>query len=106
MKFTSKDEYLRWRSEWKASYKTLTQQIRDIKYARWFEDSRRNGVKMSAAQTQRYDAIAKAHKTQWGFFPNAALKELRDKATAALAERRASKVAAQECYQAHHLHPA
>src|SRR5208337_3974366 len=65
MKFTSKDEYLRWRSEWKANYKTLTQQIRDVKFARWFEDSRRGGVKMNAAQTQRYEAIAKAHKTQW-----------------------------------------
>jgi hypothetical protein len=106
MKFTNKDEYLRWRSEWKANYKTLIQQIRDVKFARWFEDSRRGGVKMNAAQTQRYEAIAKAHKTQWGFFPNHVLKQLRDKATTMLAERATSKIAAQECYQARQLHPA
>lgn len=98
MTFNSKEEYIAWRTEWRANYAKLTQQIRDVKFCRWFADSVRGGVAMSEAQLAHYTQIANQHKTQYGFHPNAALKNLRARATAMLEDRKASKVAAQECY--------
>ena len=37
MKFTNKETYLAYRSNWKAEYKTLSKQIHDIKHDRWLK---------------------------------------------------------------------
>ena len=102
MKFNNKQEYLTWRSEWRANYRALSKQIRDIKFARWYADSVRGGVKMSEAQEERFKAIHKANATQWGFCPSSFLQNLKVKATAMLKERKASKIACQECYVREH----
>lgn len=34
MNFKTREEYLKWRAEWKAEYKELSRKIRELKYAR------------------------------------------------------------------------
>jgi hypothetical protein len=99
MKFINKEEYLTWRSQWRADYRALSKQIRDIKFARWSEDSRRGGVKMSEVQLARYNQIAQPYIAKHGvFYPSYQLEALRAKATAMLEERKLSKQEAQRQY--------
>ena len=104
--FTTKETYLQWTSEWKAQYQALSNDIREVKYARWYEDSARtpSGLKrLSPAQDARYKAIAKRLPDRWGFFyANAALYRLRAEATALLELRKAAKIEAQRQYLAAH----
>jgi hypothetical protein len=99
--FTTKEEYLTWRTQWKADYKKLSAEIRDLKFARWFSDSTRGGVKMSEAQTARFNQLATQYSnSRWGFLPNHLLAEFRAKATGMLQERKAAKQQAQAQYLA------
>jgi hypothetical protein len=76
--FNSKETYLAYRSEWKANYKNLSQEIREL----------RNEIK----ETQR--AKGYTGSMQYTLF------KLRAKATAMIEERKASKVEAQRQYLA------
>lgn len=77
-KFNSKETYLAYRSEWKANYKTLSQEIREL----------RNEIKV----TQRAKGYAGSMQYT--------LLKLRAKATAMIEERKASKAEAQRQYLA------
>ena len=74
--FNSKETYLAYRSEWKANYKTLSQEIHEL----------RNEIK----ETQRAKGYAGSMQYT--------LIKLRAKATAMIEERKASKVEAQRQY--------
>lgn len=73
--FNTKEEYLAYRSEWKAEYKQLSKTIRDER----IQIRSQRGIESS----------------QYWY-----LKNLREQATAMLEERRTSKVRAQEHYLA------
>lgn len=72
--FTNKETYLAYRSNWKAEYKTLSQEIRALK-----AQMRESG-----------------HQITWTEF--SALAKLKAKATAMIEERKESKVEAQRQY--------
>ena len=76
MKFNNKETYLDYRSNWKAEYNTLSNEIRELK-----------------KQTRE-----SCHHITWSEY--LALKRLKDKATAMLEERKASKIEAQRQYLA------
>ncbi len=76
MKFTNKETYLAYRSNWKTEYNTLSKQIHTLK-----ANVRESG-----------------HQITWQEFRD--LYNLKAKATAMLEERKASKVEAQRQYLA------
>jgi hypothetical protein len=76
--FNNKKTYLAYRSEWKAKYKELSQEIREL----------RNEIK----ETQRAKGYAGSMQYT--------LLKLRAKATSMIEERKASKVEAQRQYLA------
>ena len=78
MKFTNKETYLAYRSEWKANYKNLSQEIR--------------ALKVEINETQRAKGYAGSMQYQ--------LLKLRKQATAMIEERKESKVEAQRQYLA------
>lgn len=78
--FNSKETYLAYRSNWKANYKALSQQIRELN----------NDIKV----TQREKGYAGAMQYQ--------KLKLRAQATAMIEERKASRVEAQRQYLAAH----
>lgn len=92
-KFNSKETYLAYRSEWKANYKQLSQQIRDFKFARWYQTL---GEKR---QTPEGDArllkISNQYKTNCFY-----VHGLKIKATSMLAELKLAKEEAQRQYLA------
>lgn len=94
-KFTNKQEYLAYRSEWKAQYKQLSQDIRDLKFCRAFPQANRfNDPK----NVERYREIEKR------LFPNSCtpiewkIEAAQSKATAMLEELKLSKAEAQRQY--------
>lgn len=96
--FTNKTEYLIWRDQWKTDYAKLSDEIRDLKFARWFQSKPEN--KVSEAQTFRYNQIAKRYPSQYGFYAFVHLRKAKAKATEMLEIRKQSKVQAQEQYLA------
>jgi hypothetical protein len=78
--FTNKETYLAYRSEWKANYKNLSQEIRTLK-----ADIRETQQAKGYAGSMQYRLL-----------------KLRDEATAMIEERKASKVEAQRQYLAAH----
>jgi hypothetical protein len=90
--FTTKEEYLAYRSQWKAEYATLSQTIRDAKFCNWFEKLGTNRRKNKILQ-KRYDSLGSYHGTT-----DYAITGLKGQATNMLKERKASKVEAQRQY--------
>ncbi len=78
--FNSKETYLAYRSEWKANYKALSQQIRE--------------TKIDIKETQRANGYAGSMQYE--------LLKLRKKATAMLEELKLAKQEAQRQYLAAH----
>jgi hypothetical protein len=76
MKFTNKETYLAYRSNWKSEYNELSKQIRALR-----TETRESGHQITSSE----------------FYE---LYKLREKATAMLEERKASKVEAQRQYLA------
>ena len=78
--FTNKETYMAYRSNWKATYKNLSQEIRTLK--------------ADISETQRAKGYAGSMQYR--------LLKLRNEATAMIEERKASKVEAQRQYLAIH----
>lgn len=88
--FNSRESYLQYRTEWKAKYAKLSDDIRDFKFCR----------KLRNVDTERYDRVKKAHATQWGFWPQSLAFGGRLKAADMLEELKAAKAEAQRQYLA------
>ena len=92
-KFTTKEEYLQYRQEWKEEYKQLSQKIRDYKFGAWYGTL---GPKRRSAQgNARYAQIRQQYKTECFY-----VRGLQTKATSMLAELKLAKVEAQRQYLA------
>lgn len=96
-KFNSKEEYLAYRSEWKAEYKQLSKDIRDIKFARNFPVARRFDI---GANVRRYWEIEKRLLDNPNTSAEWKLIDLRTKAYWMLEELKSAKIRAQEQYLA------
>jgi len=94
--FTNKETYLQYRADWKQRYAKLSALIRDFKFAR------QGTLKITrlGQSMERYAAIEKAHRTQWGFYPAVLAWAHRRKATAMLDELKLAKIEAQRQYLA------
>jgi hypothetical protein len=91
--FTTKEEYLQYRKEWKENYKQLSQQIRDFKFARWY---RSLGEKRRTPEgLARYQKIEAKYKTNCFY-----VRGLKVRATSMLAELKLAKEEAQRQYLA------
>lgn len=89
-KFTNKEEYLAYRSNWKAQYKSLSQDIRNAKFCQWYCSL---GEKRTTPQlTARYEEI-KGY-THWS------IPTLKFQARNMLEELKLAKVEAQRQYLA------
>ena len=93
--FTNKEEYLAYRSNWKAQYKELSQQIRDRKFCRWYGSLQLPERKTEAMQ-KRYDALVKKE----GFAYSSYVYPLKKKATLMLEELALAKQESQRQYLA------
>jgi len=93
MKFTNKETYLAYRSNWKAQYKAQSKLIRNAKFCNWFESLRRED-RIAAAQA-RYDSISPKPN-----IPVYYMYREKKKATAMLAELKEAKQEAQRQYLA------
>ena len=95
--FNGREEYLAWRSAWRAAYAALTNQIRDIKFARHHSTVRlktaTEGVRARVAQIYSSDTVRRYGGA------DGACWELRGQARAMLFVRKASKIEAQRQYQ-------
>lgn len=90
VKFTNKQEYLAYRSNWKSEYAKLSQDIRNAKFCQWYCSL---GEKRTTPElTARYEEI-KGY-THWS------IPSLKHQARTMLEERKASKVEAQRQYLA------
>lgn len=94
-KFTTKQEYLTYRSNWKAQYKQLSQDIRDLKFCRAFPQANRfNDPK----NVERYREIEKRLFNNANTCVEWKLEQARSKATQMLEELKEAKVEAQRQY--------
>ncbi len=92
--FNSKETYLAYRSEWKAQYKELSQQIRNAKFCRWY-CSLRNPKRITPAMTARFQKIGPTTDwTYWNIF------KMRERATFMLEQLKLAKQEAQRQYLA------
>ena len=92
IKFTNKEEYLAYRSNWKAQYKELSQQIRDAKFCHWFHSLKRED-RIKSAQAH-YDSISSVACDWYSIY------KMKKQATAMLEELKEAKVEAQRQYLA------
>ena len=90
--FTNKETYLAYRSAWKANYKQLSQQIRDFKFAHWYQQPLRADRRIPALDA-RYEQICKQYKTNCFYTYG-----LKQKATSMLVELKLAKQEAQRQY--------
>lgn len=92
-KFTTKEEYLQYRKDWKEEYKQLSQHIRDFKFARWYQSLGEKRQNLDG--DRRLEEIKKKYRTDyfgvWG---------LKVKATSMLEELKFAKKEAQRQYLA------
>lgn len=94
MKFTNKETYLTYRADWKAEYKQLSINQRNLKFKVWFE-SLRNETRKTAELVQKYQEICQVCKQNWYD-----TSRNRDRATAMLKELKEAKNEAQRQYLA------
>jgi len=94
--FTNKETYLAYRSNWKAEYKQLSQQIRDYKFMNWFM-SLRLPERITPQNQARFDKLKAQYGSRFYY-----IEPLKAKARQMLEERKASKVEAQRQYLAAH----
>lgn len=92
--FTNKNEYLQYRKDWKANYKQLSQQIRNFKFAYWYQQPLR-ADRRTLELDARYERICKQYKTNCFYTYG-----LKQKAKSMLAELKLAKQEAQRQYLA------
>jgi hypothetical protein len=97
--FTNKETYLAYRSEWKAQYKQLSQDIRDLKFCRAFPQAKRFE---NPKNVERYREIEKRLFNNANTCVEWKLEQYRNKATAMLEELKEAKVEAQHQYLVAH----
>jgi hypothetical protein len=95
--FTNKESYLAYRSAWKAEYKQLSQDIRDLKFCRAFPRANRFN---NPYNVERYREIEKRLFNNPNTCVEWKLEQARAKATAMLEDLKEAKVKAQEQYLA------
>lgn len=107
MEFKTKEDYLLWRSEWRAEYRQLSVNIRDLKWAhkhrlRSVNPNAGSAVKQRAeVDTPRYEAIRqRLGVTAPHWFPTGLLFKAQQRAREMMSARDDSKLAAERCYQA------
>lgn len=96
-KFTNKETYLAYRSNWKAEYKQLSQDIRDLKFCRSFPMANRF---QNPKNVERYREIEKRLFNNANTCVEWKLSEKRDKAFRMLEELKLAKQEAQRQYLA------
>jgi hypothetical protein len=89
-KFTDRASYLECRSQWRAAYAQLSQDIRDLKWCRKYANQIGN--------PERYEAVKKRLATKWGFYPQSQAFALRGVATVMIEEYKAAKADCQRLY--------
>lgn len=95
--FTNKETYLAYRSAWKAEYKQLSQDIRDLKFCRGFPQAKRF-ENYAGKNVERYREIEKRLFNNVNTCVEWKLAEYRDKASAMMEDLKEAKVKAQEQY--------
>jgi hypothetical protein len=95
--FNSKETYLAYRSEWKAKYKQLSQDIRDLKFCRGFPQAKRF-TDYAGANVARYREIEKRLFNNANTCVEWKLSEKRDQAFRMLEELKLAKLEAQVQY--------
>lgn len=98
--FTNKKEYMAYRSNWKAEYKELSQQIRDLKFCRAFPTANRFE---DPKNVERYREIEKRLFNNVNTSVEWTLYEKRNKATYMLEQLKEAKVEAQRQYLASNM---
>jgi hypothetical protein len=93
--FTNKEEYLAYRSNWKAEYKQLSQDIRDLKFCRSFPMANRF---QNPKNVERYREIEKRLFNNPNTCVEWKIEQYRNKATAMLLELKEAKQKAQDQY--------
>jgi len=96
--FTTKEEYLAYRSNWKAQYKQLSQDIRDLKFCRWFA-SLKNPVRITPDLEERFKMLSTKHGNIYYFY---CIHASKSKATTMLDELKEAKAEAQRQYLVAH----
>lgn len=95
--FNNKETYLAYRSEWKAKYKELSQNIRDLKFCRAFPQAKRF-EDYAGKNVARYREIEKRLFNNANTCVEWKLEEYRRKATGMLEELKDAKIEAQRQY--------
>jgi hypothetical protein len=95
IEFKTKEEYLAYRSEWKAEYKQLSQDIRDLKFCRNFPQANRFN---NPANVKRYREIQKRLFNNVNTNVYWVLEEKKRKATDMLEQLKEAKQEAQRQY--------
>jgi hypothetical protein len=95
--FTNKETYLAYRSAWKAEYKQLSQDIRDLKFCRAFPQANRFN---NPYNVERYREIENRLFKSCNTSVEWQLAEKRNKAACMLEDLKEAKVKAQEQYLA------
>ena len=93
--FTNRETYLAYRSEWKAQYKQLSQDIRDLKFCRAFPQAKRFE---NPKNVERYREIEKRLFNNPNTCVEWKLIKYRSKSTAMLVELKEAKIEAQRKY--------
>ena len=92
--FTNKETYLAYRSNWKAQYKELSQQIRDYKFCIWFVSLKRED-RITPEREERFQKITAKYGNRFYY-----VHSLKKQATAMLEELKEAKQEAQRQYLA------
>lgn len=95
--FNGREEYLAWRKQWRTDYAALSNEIRDVKFGKWFSNACQP---TTDAQKARFQHLHKHYANQYGWWPQATLLKLKEKARLMLETRKESKVEAQRQYLA------
>lgn len=99
IKFTTKQSYLDYRSNWKSKYKQLSQDIRDLKFCRGFPQAKRF-EDYAGKNVERYREIEKRLFSNPNTCVEWKLADKRSEARCMLEELKEAKIAAQTQYLA------
>lgn len=104
--FNTKEEYLKWRTEWRAHYVEIANDIRDLKLARRASASGVGRERWASQRAKITATIKRFSDPQTGFFQSWLIPRLQEEARQMLACRKESKLRAQEQYlKAHQTVP-
>lgn len=98
LSFETKEQYIQWRAEWRARYKQISRDIRDLRLARRAAQSGIENPKWDKTRKQIVETIKRYTNKTTGVFEWWKIEWLRDEARQMLELRAASKILAQEQY--------